>query len=95
MLDLQKVSTEPKPLRFILTKQTGYSGSDITALAKDAAMGPLRNLGEALLYTPMDQIPPIQMSDFEASLMNIRPSVGKKGLEEYEKWASEYGERGG
>lgn len=73
----------------------GYSGSDITALAKDAAMGPLRNLGEALLYTPMDQIRPIRMADFESSLVSIRPSVSKKGLEEFEEWAREYGERGG
>lgn len=34
----------------------GYSGSDITALAKDAAMGPLRSLGEALLYMSTDEI---------------------------------------
>ena len=73
----------------------GFSGSDITALAKDAAMGPLRNLGEALLYTPMDQIRPIGYEDFEASLVNIRPSVSKKGLEQFEEWAKEFGERGG
>jgi fidgetin-like protein 1 len=74
---------------------TGFSGSDITALAKDAAMGPLRNLGEALLYTPMDQIKPITFEDFEASLVNIRPSVSKQGLKEFEDWAREFGERGG
>jgi fidgetin-like protein 1 len=78
-----------------LTTPTGFSGSDITALAKDAAMGPLRNLGEALLYTPMDQIRPITFKDFEASLDNIRPSVSKAGLREYEDWAREFGERGG
>ena len=72
----------------------GFSGSDITALAKDAAMGPLRNLGEALLYTPMDQIRPICFDDFEASLANIRPSVSKDGLKEFENWAKEFGERG-
>ena len=74
---------------------TGYSGSDITALAKDAAMGPLRHLGEALLFTPKEQIRPIHMVDFEASLDSIRPSVSKKGLEEFEKWAQDFGERGG
>jgi SpoVK/Ycf46/Vps4 family AAA+-type ATPase len=58
-------------------------------------MGPLRNLGEALLHTPMDQIPPIQYSDFEASLRSIRPSVSREGLKEYEQWATDYGERGG
>lgn len=58
-------------------------------------MGPLRNLGEALLRTPMDQIPPISMRDFEASLVNIRPSVSKEGLKQFEDWATEFGERGG
>lgn len=73
----------------------GFSGSDITALAKDAAMGPLRNLGEALLHTPMDQIRPIRFQDFEASLVSIRPSVSAEGLREYEDWARQFGERGG
>ena len=77
-----------------LTK-TGFSGSDITALAKDAAMGPLRNLGEALLHTPMEQIRAIRFSDFEASLLAIRPSVSREGLRAYEEWAREFGERGG
>ncbi|KAF9888346.1 hypothetical protein FE257_008779 [Aspergillus nanangensis] len=73
----------------------GFSGSDITALAKDAAMGPLRNLGEALLYTPMDQIRAIRFQDFQASLTSIRPSVSSEGLREYEDWAKQFGERGG
>lgn len=58
-------------------------------------MGPLRGLGEALLFTPKDQIRPIHMADFEASLISIRPSVSKKGLEQFEEWAREFGERGG
>ncbi|KAF7125179.1 hypothetical protein CNMCM5793_001288 [Aspergillus hiratsukae] len=87
----------PIPLSTITNenKNTGFSGSDITALAKDAAMGPLRNLGEALLHTPMDQIRPIRFQDFEASLNSIRPSVSPDGLREYEEWATKFGERGG
>ncbi|KAI1117802.1 P-loop containing nucleoside triphosphate hydrolase protein [Nemania sp. NC0429] len=73
----------------------GFSGSDITALAKDAAMGPLRSLGEALLHTTMDQIRPIELGDFRASLRTIRPSVDRQGLKEYEDWAKQFGERGG
>lgn len=72
-----------------------FSGSDITALAKDAAMGPLRSLGEALLHMSMEDIRPIEMVDFEASLVNIRPSVSKEGLQEFEDWARKFGERGG
>ncbi|KAI0441799.1 P-loop containing nucleoside triphosphate hydrolase protein [Xylaria telfairii] len=73
----------------------GFSGSDITALAKDAAMGPLRSLGEALLHMTMDQIRPIELVDFQASLRTIRPSVDQEGLKEYENWAKQFGERGG
>ncbi|KAK9322396.1 hypothetical protein V1517DRAFT_323672 [Lipomyces orientalis] len=72
----------------------GFSGSDITAVAKDAAMGPLRALGEALLSTPRDQIRPVKFIDFEASLRNIRPSVSKEGLQAFEDWALKYGSSG-
>lgn len=58
-------------------------------------MGPLRSLGEALLHMTMDQIRPIELSDFRASLHTIRPSVSKEGLKEYENWAAQFGERGG
>lgn len=67
----------------------------MTALCKDAAMQPLRHLGEALLTTPIDKIRPINLDDFRSSLESIRPSVSKKGLEEFDNWAQEFGERGG
>lgn len=58
-------------------------------------MGPLRSLGESLLTMTMDEIRPIQYKDFQASLRTIRPSVSKQGLQEFEDWAREFGERGG
>ena len=58
-------------------------------------MGPLRSLGEALLQMTMDDIRPIELADFRASLGTIRPSVSKSGLKAYEDWAREFGERGG
>jgi len=58
-------------------------------------MGPLRSLGEALLQMTMDEIRPIQLSDFVASLTTIRPSVSKTSLKQYGDWAQEFGERGG
>lgn len=76
-------------------REQGFSGSDITALAKDAAMGPLRSLGEALLHMRMDQIRPIGMEDFECSLKSIRPSVSKESLQAFDDWAKQYGERVG
>ncbi|KAG0079742.1 hypothetical protein BGZ93_001848 [Podila epicladia] len=69
----------------------GYSGSDLTALAKDAALGPLRSLGETLLDTPADQVRPIQFSDFVQALQSIRPSVSPQSLLAFEEWNREYG----
>jgi SpoVK/Ycf46/Vps4 family AAA+-type ATPase len=58
-------------------------------------MGPLRSLGEKLLDMTMDEIGPINIADFVASLQTIRPSVSKEGLQRFEDWAQDYGERGG
>ncbi|KAI7549915.1 AAA-domain-containing protein [Hortaea werneckii] len=95
LLAAQKHNLNDQDLQKLVSLTDGFSGSDITALAKDAAMGPLRSLGEKLLNMSPDEIRPIQVSDFEASLMNIRPSVSKQGLKEFEDWAKEFGERGG
>ncbi|KAF7546904.1 hypothetical protein G7046_g9169 [Stylonectria norvegica] len=95
LIGQQKHDLSDRDILRLVDLTDGFSGSDITALAKDAAMGPLRSLGEALLHMTMDEIRPIKLADFEASLSNIRPSVSKTGLKEYEDWAREFGERGG
>ncbi|KAH7378811.1 P-loop containing nucleoside triphosphate hydrolase protein [Pyrenochaeta sp. MPI-SDFR-AT-0127] len=95
LLSHQKHELSDRDLDRLVRLTEGFSGSDITALAKDAAMGPLRSLGEKLLSMTMDQIRPIQYQDFIASLRTIRPSVSKQGLKEFEDWAREFGERGG
>ncbi|KAF1956647.1 AAA-domain-containing protein [Byssothecium circinans] len=95
LLSHQKHELNEADLNRLVQLTDGFSGSDITALAKDAAMGPLRSLGEKLLHMTMDEIRPMRFEDFEASLQTIRPSVGKQGLKRYEDWAREFGERGG
>ncbi|KAH7095161.1 P-loop containing nucleoside triphosphate hydrolase protein [Paraphoma chrysanthemicola] len=95
LLSHQKHGLTERDLDRLVRLTEGFSGSDITALAKDAAMGPLRSLGEKLLSMTMDQIRPIQFQDFQASLATIRPSVSKEGLKQFEDWSREFGERGG
>ncbi|KAK3322093.1 oligomeric complex COG6-domain-containing protein [Apodospora peruviana] len=95
LLSQQKHTLTDADIQELVRLTDGFSGSDITALAKDAAMGPLRSLGEALLHMTMDEIRPIGFADFIASLTTIRPSVSKTGLKQYEEWAAEFGERGG
>lgn len=95
LLSHQKHELDDKDMDQLVTLTEGFSGSDITALAKDAAMGPLRSLGEKLLHMTMDEIRPICFDDFKSSLKTIRPSVSKQGLKDFEDWAKEFGERGG
>ncbi|KAF1920528.1 P-loop containing nucleoside triphosphate hydrolase protein [Ampelomyces quisqualis] len=95
LLSHQKHELKERDLDRLVKLTENFSGSDITALAKDAAMGPLRSLGEKLLSMTMDQIRPIQFQDFQASLQTIRPSVSKEGLKQFEDWSREFGERGG
>lgn len=80
---------------FQLAEMTdGYSGSDITALAKDAAMGPLRSLGEKLLFTEKADIRGIELKDFVNSLKYIKPSVSMENLKEFDEWAEKFGSSG-
>ncbi|KAK5125251.1 hypothetical protein LTR85_000927 [Meristemomyces frigidus] len=95
LIAAQKHNLKDRDLKQLVRLTQDFSGSDITALAKDAAMGPLRSLGERLLHMSPEDIRPIQMEDFQASLVNIRPSVSKEGLKQFEDWAKEFGERGG
>ncbi|KAL7620004.1 hypothetical protein AAE478_010553 [Parahypoxylon ruwenzoriense] len=95
LLGQQKHTLAGTDIAELVDLTDGFSGSDITALAKDAAMGPLRSLGDALLHMTMDQIRPIELADFKASLRTIRPSVSREGLKEYEDWSRKFGERGG
>ena len=94
LLRFQKHTLLDSDYKILMPQIEGFSGSDITALAKDAAMGPLRALGDKLLQTPPDQIRPINLSDFESSLLYIRPSVLSEGLLQYEEWATKFGSSG-
>ena len=94
LLSHQKHTLNEEDFEELLNLTDGFSGSDITSLAKDAAMGPLRELGEQLLHTARDQIRPIQQNDFKNSLNYIKPSVSQEGLVRYEEWASQFGSSG-
>ncbi|EPY52734.1 hypothetical protein SPOG_02054 [Schizosaccharomyces cryophilus OY26] len=93
LLQHQKHSLTDDDIESIVQLTKYYSGSDLTALAKDAAMGPLRALGESLLFTKMELIRPMNLQDFLQSLKVIRPSVNLEGLERYDRWNTEFGQQ--
>ncbi|XP_071997306.1 spastin isoform X1 [Engystomops pustulosus] len=71
----------------------GYSGSDITALAKDAALGPIRELKpEQVKNMSASEMRNIKFSDFQNSLKKIKCSVSAATLESYVRWNKEFGD---
>ncbi|XP_056423164.1 spastin isoform X1 [Hyla sarda] len=71
----------------------GYSGSDITALAKDAALGPIRELKpEQVKNMSASEMRNIKFSDFQNSLKKIKCSVSGATLESYIRWNKEFGD---
>jgi len=80
-------------LEDLAEKTSSYSSSDLTALAKDAALGPIRELGpEQVKHMEAQKIRPITMKDFLDSINRIRHSVSITSLDGFEKWNGEYGD---
>lgn len=70
----------------------GYSGSDLTALAKDAALGPIRDIDyETLRHLPANEVRAMRIEDFQKSMHSIRPSVNPSLIGELEQWNANHG----
>ncbi|KAI3352700.1 hypothetical protein L3Q82_020159 [Scortum barcoo] len=71
----------------------GYSGSDLASLAKDASLGPIRELHpEQVRNMEASEVRNICFRDFVASLKKIKSSVGPQTLELYVRWNRDYGD---
>ncbi|KAK9294679.1 hypothetical protein QLX08_010797 [Tetragonisca angustula] len=83
----------PEELNEMAVLTEGYSGSDLTGLAKDAALGPIRELNpDQVKELDLNSVRNITMQDFRDSLKRIRRSVSPASLAAYEKWSFEYGD---
>lgn len=81
-------------LRDIVRRTEGYSGSDLAALCREAAMEPVRELGDRLMTVGAADVRPVRKEDFIAALRVIRPSVATGTLREIEEWNRSYGSSG-
>ncbi|XP_033874298.3 spastin-like isoform X2 [Acipenser ruthenus] len=71
----------------------GYSGSDLTALAKDAALGPIRELKpEQVKSMSANEMRNIKFCDFVESLKKIKHSVSPQTLDAFVRWNKDYGD---
>ncbi|XP_056312512.1 spastin isoform X2 [Danio aesculapii] len=82
-----------KELSQLARMTDGYSGSDLTSLAKDAALGPIRELKpEQVRNMSANEMRDIRFSDFLESLKRIKRSVSPQTLDQYVRWNREYGD---
>ena len=78
-------------MTWIFDQSEGYSGSDLKALCQEAAMMPIRELGERVATVQVKKVRKVGRGDFEAALRSIRASVSKKQLKDFEAWTNEFG----
>ncbi|XP_072848853.2 spastin isoform X4 [Pogona vitticeps] len=82
-----------KELAQLARMTEGYSGSDLTALAKDAALGPIRELKpEQVKNMSASEMRNIRLSDFTESLKKIKRSLSPQTLEGYIRWNKDFGD---
>lgn len=65
--------------------------TDWNATAKDAALGPVRELGPRIRDAPAESLRPVALADFAAALNRVRPSVSPESLTAMETWSRKYG----
>ncbi|KAK2909244.1 hypothetical protein Q8A67_005081 [Cirrhinus molitorella] len=93
LLSKHKTTLSQKELSQLARMTEGYSGSDLTSLAKDAALGPIRELRpEQVKSMPANQMRDIRFNDFVESLKRIKRSVSPQTLDQYVRWNRDYGD---
>ncbi|XP_015925335.1 spastin [Parasteatoda tepidariorum] len=93
LLSKQDNSLSKSDIKQLAKLTDGYSGSDLTGLAKDASLGPIRELNpEQVKCVDPKEMRKVSMSDFTDSLKRIRRSVAAQSLAFYSQWNSEYGD---
>lgn len=92
LLSQQTFQLSEAELDAIQLQSEGYSGSDMSYLCKEAALGPIRSMpfGDIENITA-DQVRPIMYEDFEAAFHQVRASVSDKDLDLYLEWDKMFG----
>ncbi|QLL32582.1 hypothetical protein HG536_0D01040 [Torulaspora globosa] len=94
LMSRQKNGLTDTDFEVIAEMSDGFSGSDITALAKEAAMEPIRDLGDNLVDADFNKIRGVMVKDFEKAMQTIKRSVSPSSLQQYRDWAAGFGSTG-
>jgi len=91
LLETQANNLTSAQIKEISKMTHNYSGSDLTQLAKDAAMVPIRNLSSTEI-SKIDKIRVMNFTDMEQAMTRVRPSTTSTSIAELEEWTRSYGE---
>jgi SpoVK/Ycf46/Vps4 family AAA+-type ATPase len=90
LIKSERNSMTDTELNEIATKCDGYSGADISALCKEAAMMPLRRVKD-IQQVHMENLLPLSVRDFDRALKRSKASVSAGDLKSYEEWNKTFG----
>lgn len=91
LLGDQKFSLSAGDVQRIVKATAGYSGSDLKAVCKDAALGPIRELGTKVADVVAEDVRGINAADFEVAIGRVRSSVSSSTVNALEAWNTQYG----
>ncbi|KAF9291413.1 hypothetical protein BGZ68_004061 [Mortierella alpina] len=91
LLEKQPHNMTAEQILDICERTAGYSGSDMTGLCREAALGPVRAIQGDILDVDLDALRPINHGDFVEALSQVRASVSDRDLDLYKAWDMEYG----
>ena len=88
-----KHSLSSRELQKVVKCTEGFSCSDITAIASEAAFGPLRSLGgmDAIRRASVKDVRPINSEDFDSALEQATKSISLSQLKRYTDWKEQQG----
>mmetsp|Transcript_29810 Transcript_29810/g.96168 ORF Transcript_29810/g.96168 Transcript_29810/m.96168 type:complete len:454 (+) Transcript_29810:21-1382(+) len=72
-----------------------YSMAELRSLAQEAALGPLRDLGDKVRSAKQKDVRPVSLADFENALFEVKPSCDPALLHRFDQWTTDFGVRGG
>jgi len=82
------ITIDSRDVEMLVAMSSGFSCSDISSIANEAAFGPLRDLGslDAIREVDTDDVRSIQMKDFDAAIRIAKKSVSGELLKKYDEW---------
>ncbi|PXF46047.1 Fidgetin-like protein 1 [Gracilariopsis chorda] len=91
LLEKQGTDMSGEDVGKVAEMTAGYSGSDLYALCAEAALEPVRELGDRIGSVDAESVRPIRKPDFEQATRAVRASVATSELKGYTKWNDRYG----